>query len=141
MTKEQSNVSCILCQNDIPAKTKPEHILLNALGGRMTVRKVICPNCNSQMGEGPDKDLADSTAFLRNSCNLKAGDGSDAPQLRGLETNGEYFDLKPGMQPQMRTEVPLKISVTDQEINVQIQAFSEEQADKLLDGAAAKIAK
>ncbi len=66
---------CILCRQPITEKTKPEHVLLNALGGRMTVREIICSGCNHEMGIGPDQDLANSVVALRNSGNLKAGDG------------------------------------------------------------------
>ncbi|MEP2707829.1 MAG: HNH endonuclease [Roseibium sp.] len=135
------NLCCILCQKPIPEKTKPEHVLLNALGGRLTTRKVICPNCNHFMGNGPDKDLADSTAFLRNICHFKAGDGDDAPQLRNLETNGERFDLKPGMQPQMRPRNPMDVQIDEDKIYTRISAYSDEEADKLASGAAIKIAK
>lgn len=132
---------CILCQNEILAKVKPEHILLNSLGGRMTVRDVICSECNHQMGIGPDEDLAKSTEFLRNICQLKAGDGDDAPQIRGLEFDGLRFDLTNRAKPRVRAQKPLGLSATDKEIQVAIEAYSEEEAEKLATGAAEWIAK
>jgi hypothetical protein len=33
---------CIFCGTELTADTKPEHILLNALGGRKTTQRVIC---------------------------------------------------------------------------------------------------
>ncbi|WP_436124497.1 HNH endonuclease [Aminobacter sp. LjRoot7] len=132
---------CILCQNAIPEKTKPEHVLLNALGGRMTVRDVICPACNHEMGIGPDEDLAKTTEFLRNICQLKAGDGDSAPQIRGLETDGQRFDLVAGMRPRLRAPKPLELSFTEEEILVSIEAYSDAEAEKLLTGAATAIAK
>lgn len=130
---------CILCQNQIPEKNKPEHILLNALGGRMTTRTVLCPTCNHEMGKGPDSDLAESTAFLRNICRFKAGDGGDAPQMRGLEADGERFDLKPGMQPKMRVQKPMDVRIDDDHIEIRIESYSDEEADKLAEGAAKKL--
>lgn len=132
---------CILCQKIIPIKTKPEHVLLNALGGRLTTKTAICSDCNHETGKGADSDLADSTAFLRNICGLKAGDGDSAPQIRGLEKDGERFDLKPGMQPQMRPRNPMSVEITDDGITVHIEAYSDKEADKLAEGAAKKIAK
>lgn len=141
MTDEVSKGSCILCSLPIPNKTKPEHVLLNALGGRLTTRETICPDCNHEMGNGPDKDLAESTAFLRNICGLKAGDGDSPPQIRALETDGEQYDLKPGMRPQIRSRKPMDVQITDDGIDVRIEAYSDEEADKLAQGAAIKIAK
>jgi hypothetical protein len=133
---------CILCQEKIiPEKTKPEHVLLNALGGRMTVRNVICPGCNHEMGIGPDDDLAKTTEFLRNICQLRAGDGDEAPQIRGLETDGQRFDLVAGMKPRIRAPRPLDLNFTEKEIRVSIEAYSDAEAEKLVTGAATAIAK
>lgn len=141
MQADAGNQDCILCLKEIGEKTQPEHILLNALGGRMTVRRIICPQCNGKMGKGPDADLARSTAFLRNICQLEAGDGGTPPQLQGMESKGERFDLKPGMQPSIRSANPLDVQITEREISVRIEAYSDEEAEKLAEGAAAKIAK
>jgi len=140
--KEENKFFCVLCKEEIPEKTKPEHVLLNALGGRMTVRKIICPDCNHSMGIGPDNDLADSVSFLRNACDLKAGDGDSAPHLQGYKTDeGDNLTLEPGMQPNMRAEKALDIEIDDENIKVSIQAYSDEEADRLAEGAARKIAK
>lgn len=136
-----STCSCILCKASIPSKTKPEHVLLNALGGRLTAREIICPDCNHRMGIGPDNDLANSTTFLRNICGLKAGDGDVPPQIRGLEAEGNRIDLKPGMQPQMRPRDPMSVDISETGIEIRIEAYSDTEAEKLAEGAARKIAK
>ncbi|MFF2322370.1 HNH endonuclease [Agrobacterium sp. NPDC058088] len=136
-----ANFTCILCKEASSGDTKPEHILLNALGGRMTVRTVLCPACNHTMGIGPDNDLADSISFIRNVCQLVAGDGDSPPSVLGLQTEGQRFDLLPGMDVRMRPEKPLQITIDDDSITVQIGAYSDAQADKLAEGAARSIAK
>ena len=136
-----SDALCILCKEHIPEKTKPEHVLLNALGGRLTARKVICPDCNNEMGGGPDSDLANSTIFIRNICGLRAGDGDDPPQIRSLESDGERFDLKPGMKPQVRPRNPMEVKVSEDRIHIHIEAYSNAEEAKLVNGAAKKIAK
>lgn len=141
MVEKADDNFCILCKEIIPEKTKPEHVLLNALGGRLTARKIICPDCNNEMGGGPDSDLAESTTFMRNICELKAGDGDDPPQLRALESAGERFDLKLGMKPQIRPRRPMEVDINDDGIEVKIEAYSDAEADKLAEGAAKKIAK
>ena len=132
---------CILCPRNLSKNEKPEHILLDALGGRCKTSRVICSLCNEKMGGGPDSDLAKSTLMLRNACGLKSGSGGSAPQMRGLETDGERFDLMPGMQARMRPKDPMSVSFDEDQIAVSIQAQSEEEADKLLTAAANKIAK
>ncbi len=132
---------CIICCEPIPEKTKPEHILLSALGGRMTVRSVICPDCNHKMGIGPDQDLANSVATLRNSANLKSGNGKDAPWIKGMNSKEHRFDLSPGMQPIMRPRKPLSVENDGNGFTIKIDAYSEIQADHLLTAAAKKIAK
>lgn len=132
---------CVLCKRPIGAQTKPEHILLNALGGRMTVANIICPTCNHLMGIGPDNDLAASVAFIRNVCNMAAGDGDAAPTLSGLQTDGQRYDLLPGMDVKMKPHRPLDVKVTDETVEVQIGAYSDAKAEQLADGAARSIAK
>ncbi|MBB4305501.1 hypothetical protein GGD81_004581 [Rhodobium orientis] len=107
----------------------------------MTVNHVICPSCNHKMGIGPDNDLADSVAFIRNICGFKAGDGDEPPEIRGLESGGTKLDLIPGMRPRLRPKQPLDIQITDKDIRVQVNANSRQEAEKLAKGAAAKIAK
>jgi hypothetical protein len=137
----QNEPHCILCKKIITGKTKPEHILLNALGGRATVRNILCSACNHKMGIRADQDLADNVAFWRNVCDLKAGDGGDPPTIHGLESNGQRFDLKPGMKPHIHPQKPLKTEIDENGVRVNIQAFSDSEAEKLIDGAARKIAK
>ncbi len=132
---------CILCQQNIPEKTKPEHVLLNALGGRLTVKNVICPACNHRMGIGPDNDLANSVEPIRNICNLHAGDNDPPPTIKRREIDGERYDLRPGMHVVPNAKKPLDLEISENEINVRINAGSDEQVEKLLEGAAISIAK
>ncbi len=132
---------CIFCTGVLSQPNKPEHILLNALGGRLTTRNVICAACNHEFGVGPDQDLADSVAFIRNICGLKAGDGHPPPPLNGFESEGITFRLDPGMQPKPFARTPLTVNFENDEISVEIEAYSDAQADQLVEGAARKIAK
>ncbi|RCS23255.1 hypothetical protein DUT91_13170 [Phyllobacterium salinisoli] len=134
-------LTCILCKEAIGAETKPEHILLNALGGRMTVRTVLCSTCNHRAGIGPDNNLAESVSFIRNVCGFAAGDGDSPPAILGLQTDGQRFDILPGMDVRMRPENPLQITVTDDLIDVEISVYSDAQAEKMAEGAAKSIAK
>lgn len=139
--KQSQGFRCIFCAEIISQRNKPEHIILNALGGRLTTKNVVCDRCNHDFGVGPDQDLVETAAFVRNMCNLKAGDGDAPPALNGFESDGQPFRLDPGMQPKPFSRKPLVVEFEDQEIRVQIEAYSDAQADKLAEGAARKIAK
>ncbi|MEY8099064.1 HNH endonuclease [Falsihalocynthiibacter sp. S25ZX9] len=134
--------NCILCRSSFDeSKVKPEHVLLNSLGGRMTVENVICSSCNQLMGNGPDEDLAKSVEGLRNYGNLKAGDGDDAPKIIGYRTKNQRFDLLPGGRPEIRPIRPLKFKEGEGGTVVEINASDDKHADLLAHGAAKKLAK
>jgi hypothetical protein len=48
---------CIFCENELTGDTKPEHVLLNNLGGRKKTRSVDCPECNARFGGTIDNEV------------------------------------------------------------------------------------
>lgn len=120
--------SCILCQKQPPDPKKPEHILLNALGGKKTSKISLCSDCNNVFGAGPDKELAESVLVLRNIANLPSGKNRPPPTIRRVEASGVTYDLGPGGLPVLRPECRLH---DDGEV-VSISARDEEHLDQLL---------
>ena len=57
---------CIFCENELAEDTKPEHILLNSLGGRKTTTAVDCSACNGTFGSTIDDEVGQQVAVLRN---------------------------------------------------------------------------
>lgn len=139
---DQASRQCILCLRGISERTKPEHILLNALGGRATVEGLVCSTCNETMGHGPDQDLADSVGMLRNIANLLKGDGGGPPTIHGMQSEGMTFDVRPGMQVRPRPDdKKIRITKQDNEINIAITATSDAELHQLMENAARAIAK
>jgi hypothetical protein len=139
---DQASRQCILCLRGISERTKPEHILLNALGGRATVEGLVCSTCNETMGHGPDQDLADSVGMLRNIANLLKGDGGGPPTIHGMQSEGMTFDVRPGMQVRPRhDDKKIRITKQDNEINIAITATSDAELHQLMENAARAIAK
>lgn len=105
---------CIICRSDFdPQNTKPEHILLNALGGKKTTRKAICSDCNEKAGGTIDSEMSEAVAFVRNFCSWRSGDGDDAPTLIAVETtDGQKVNLLPGGVPDDR-KVEFKVTEKD----------------------------
>ena len=130
---------CILCQAVPPDPDKPEHILLNAIGGRLGTTKALCGACHNSMGAGPDKDLADGVASLRNIANLRSGSGKPPPSIPKVEADGIVYDLAPGGVPVLRPSAPLALKKGEQGANINISARDEAHLDKLLLGAARKL--
>ena len=55
---------CILCRELLTCQEPKEHVLLNALGGKLKVQG-LCRPCNTErLGGGPDRELAESARWL-----------------------------------------------------------------------------
>lgn len=131
---------CIICKAAPPDPKKPEHILLNALGGREKTTKALCSRCNNALGSGADKDLADSVQFLRNIANLKSGTGNSAPMIRSINSEGIKFNLESGAKPILKSNgSSLSVEKVDRRIKVEIRASNADQFRELLKGAARKL--
>lgn len=127
---------CVLCKSQLSENEKPEHILLDALGGRKTTRDVLCSICNNKMGAGPDKDLAESVASLRTIANLKSGSRKKAPSLHVEPASGEAYELSPEGTPIPKIKKPLYFG-EDEAGNktISINARDEGQLEQLLQAA------
>ncbi len=85
--------NCIFCGTPLDANTKPEHMLINALGGRNTTRTIDCSACNERFGGTIDKALADSVAGLRNMLVLESGSGKPPPSLRRVKAGNDVINF------------------------------------------------
>ncbi|WP_280921315.1 HNH endonuclease [Methylobacterium sp. PvR107] len=85
---------CIFCDAEMAPDTKPEHILLDAFGGRKTTRKIVCSACNSAFGRTTDDALAKQTLHIRNLFQLRSGSGGEAPMLRSVEAGDDKINIK-----------------------------------------------
>ncbi|MGE0174041.1 MAG: HNH endonuclease [Oligoflexales bacterium] len=100
-------MKCVFCRNEFDQESNtPEHILLNALGGRLTSRKVDCADCNNRFGAGIDNSMANSVAEFRCIGGLRSGDRKLPPPIMDIKLkNGQCIDLLPGMIPRDRNVV------------------------------------
>jgi len=63
---------CYICQRDITNENaSEEHIFLNAIGGRLKSRDLICRQCNDVFGSGIDSALAAQLNYLANMFNIR----------------------------------------------------------------------
>jgi hypothetical protein len=85
---------CVFCDSELDGDTKPEHILLNALGGRKTSHTVVCNFHNERFGSTIDKALADQVPIIRNMLHLESGTGKAAPMLRKIKAGDDILNIK-----------------------------------------------
>lgn len=130
---------CIFCPNELDGHTKPEHILLDALGGRKTTTQVICSNCNNLFGNGIDKALAQQVPVIRNLLQLPTGTRSAPPMLRGVKAGRDTLNIK-GDGSFRRVAKPFSIKERpDGNADVRIEAHSLEEIEKLIPHIAAAL--
>ena len=80
---------CFMCGDELTEEnSSDEHILLNALGGHIHSKKLICKNCNSALGSTSDDELAKELNFFASFL--------DVPRQRGknqiIKTLDEKYD-------------------------------------------------
>jgi hypothetical protein len=130
---------CIFCPNELGQTTKPEHFLLNGLGGRKASRRITCSSCNGAFGDTIDKDLLETVEPLRNMLRLPAGDGDAPPPLKGLQTADGIANFASDGSPRLRAK-PFTINKRqDGNIDLQIMAQSEEELAWCVPHIAAKL--
>jgi hypothetical protein len=123
---------CLFCPTELDATTKPEHILLNALGGRKTTTKAICSGCNNTFGGTIDGVLASQVTRLRNLLQLESGTGNAAPSLKNIQAGEHKINVK-GDGTIEAVDKPFTIEqLEDGNWNVQIRARSEEHLAEII---------
>lgn len=128
---------CALCNDVITNKNdSKEHVIPNAIGGRLKVSKVICRVCNSDSGEKWDSELAKQLNPLSLFFGINRVRGNVPSQTfkttKGkeikLHSNGTLSNSKPDY----------KESIVNSVVNINIQARTRKEAKKLIEGVKRK---
>jgi HNH endonuclease len=130
---------CIFCENELTGDTKPEHILLNALGGRKTTKHVDCSACNGTFGSTIDDEVGQQAAVLRNMLQLDSGAGRAPPMLRNVQSGADIINLKNDGTPELVTKPFTVRKFEDGRFDVQITTNSVEEAAHYVPHIAAQI--
>jgi hypothetical protein len=130
---------CIFCGAQLGPDTKPEHILLNALGGRKTTRRVICSKHNNDFGGGIDDDLAGQVEVLRNHLQLESGTGKPPPALKNVQAGPDRINIGSDGRPQL-VKPPFTVTdLPDGKFNVEVHARAAEDIKRMLPHLAARL--
>ncbi|CAH0347773.1 HNH endonuclease [Bacillus sp. CECT 9360] len=88
-------MKCYICDTALTKENETEeHILLNAIGGKLKSRTLICKDCNSKLGSDIDNKLAQQLNPIANFLDIKRDRGK--PQnVKGKYENKEII-IEPG---------------------------------------------
>lgn len=130
---------CIFCDNEVTVRTKPEHVLMNALGGRKTTTGVICSTCNERFGSTIDAALAEQVAILRNLLQLESGSGRPPPGLGRHQAGNETVKIDNDGTPQLVIKPFTVMPLGDGRYSLQITARSAEEIEAYIPRMAAQM--
>lgn len=83
---------CYICGEKLTKdNTSVEHIIPNAIGGKLKSKELICKKCNSKLGDSMDNELAKQFEFFSNFLNIDRERGKPNDIIfTEKETNMEY---------------------------------------------------
>ncbi len=91
---------CYICSCELSDKNKyTEHIIINAIGGRLKSKNIICKNCYNKIGDKMDASLAKELNSLTNYLNITRDRGE--PEDIALKEKGSdltYYISPDGKQ-------------------------------------------
>jgi hypothetical protein len=121
-------LKCYVCNDDLTKENETEeHILLNAIGGKLKSKNLICKDCNTNFGSEIDDSLAEQLNPIANLLDIKRDRGK--PQnVKGTYQNKDIL-IEPG------GKIKLARAYLDKDENqFHIEASSERQARQVLKG-------
>jgi hypothetical protein len=131
-------MKCYVCDKEItPELETEEHILLNAAGGRLKSKDLICKDCNSEFGEKIDSELAKQLNNLSNMLMVKRHRGEPQPIIGDNAKTGEKYKLEVGGTPRMTKPIVDK-KVDGDKTHISVTARSESELRSILKGIAKK---
>ncbi|MCM3216747.1 HNH endonuclease [Niallia taxi] len=119
---------CYDCGDVITTENETEeHILLNAIGGKLYSKKIICIECNSKFGSNIDDTLAAQLNPISNLLNIKRDRGVP-PNIKGRYKNRDIL-IEPGGRIKL-----FRPYLEKDENSFRIETSTEAQARKVLKG-------
>lgn len=132
------NVKCYCCEEQITKdNSSVEHILLNAIGGKLKSTKLLCKKCNSRFGDSFDSELSKQLLFLSSFLNIKRERGNH-PKIKGGKTErGLDIDFLAGGRPYYAKPSVETINKNN-EVILNIMARDKKELKQILKGLSRK---
>jgi len=129
--------ACFLCGVELtPEANSDEHILVNALGGRLKASGLICRPCNSETGASWDAALSAQFAQLAHWCGIKRERGV-LPSVRVTTTTGQQLNYRrDGVLIPGRPDV--RETIRGDAVELAVQARDRDELRGILEGFARK---
>lgn len=131
-------MNCYVCEDEIVAdNSTEEHIIINAAGGKLKSRNLMCRKCNSTFGENIDSALAKQLNTLSNMIMVKRHRGQAQPVLGINESNGEKYLLDINGSATLYKPL-INENINENKIQLSVSARSEKELKEILTGKAKK---
>lgn len=80
---------CYICGKELTKSNESEeHIIPNAIGGKLKSNKLICKDCNNKIGYKSDSKLAEQLNMITNLLNINRDRNNNSiPDIEGLIIN------------------------------------------------------
>lgn len=133
-------MKCYRCNHELTeSNASEEHIILNACGGRLKSRALLCKKCNSVFGNKFDRELAQTTNDIANLLLIKRQDGNPQPIKSTRTTTGEKYYIEPGGSP-VQSKTNYEITQQDNgNTNLRVTAKNRKELKKTLQGLKKKF--
>lgn len=93
-------MNCYYCLNQLTEENKSvEHIIPNAIGGRVKSKRLLCEECNSMLGRTIDAAVCNQLQPLISFLNIKREKGSPVILKNLNSDSGEKYNLIEGRKP------------------------------------------
>lgn len=98
---EDNNRSiCFDCGKELTVNNKSkEHIILNAIGGRLKSDRIFCKDCNSALGYEADAELAKQLEFFSGYLQVNRDNGEIPHTTGGKTADGTEYKILNGITP------------------------------------------
>ena len=128
-------MDCYKCEVQLTEENaSEEHIILNACGGRLKSKGLLCKKCNSDLGDQFDRELAETTNDLANLLIIKRHNGEPQPIRTIHKATGEKYNIEYGGAPvQSKTNYEITVD-KDGKGRLSINAKNEKEFKKTLSG-------
>lgn len=126
--------NCYICTTPITDENKSkEHIILNAIGGKLKSYDLLCNVCNSKIGHEADSELAKQFQFMSGYLQVKRDNGKIPDTTGGKLKDGTAIDLVDGITPRY-AKPKYEATPTEDGITYNIMARDDKEMKQILTG-------
>ncbi|MBW7914351.1 MAG: HNH endonuclease [Taibaiella sp.] len=129
---------CYNCDTTLTESNRSvEHIILNAVGGRLKSSDLLCVGCNSKMGNSADAELAKQFQFLSGHLQVKRDNGAIPTTKGGKLADGTEINLLSGITPSL-AKPKFSVEQEGDKLVYNVVARSDKEMKTILEGIAKK---